>query len=71
MDVPHLLKEERALDQHVDKCTIKCVLRRGQKNLSKEEPIRRRHHQVKDEDFTTAALDPSQHNHIPAGFQKD
>lgn len=43
-DTPHLLKEERALDQHFDKCAVRCVLRRGKKILYREELIRSRHH---------------------------
>lgn len=28
MDTSHLLKEERALDQHFDKCAVRCVVRK-------------------------------------------
>lgn len=31
METSHLLKEERALHKHFDKCTVGCIVRRGQK----------------------------------------
>jgi len=36
MDTSHLLKEERALDQHFDKCAVRCVVRRGEKFFLKK-----------------------------------
>ena len=36
MDTAHFLKERRALDQHFDKCAVRCVVRRGKRLFPKK-----------------------------------